>query len=88
VKLLPDGSVRELIANALIHQNFLIGGATPMIEIYPNRVEISNPGEPIVPVERFIDGYQSRNERLADFMRRMSICEEQDEHLRREEQWD
>jgi predicted HTH transcriptional regulator len=47
-----------------------------MIEIYSNRIEISNPGEPIVPVERFIDGYQSRNERLADFMRRMSICEE------------
>ena len=46
-----------------------------MIEVYPNRVEISSPGEPIVPVERFIDGYQSRNERLADVMRRMHICE-------------
>ena len=29
-----------------------------------------------MPVERFIDGYQSRNERLADLMRRMGICEE------------
>jgi ATP-dependent DNA helicase RecG len=76
VKLLPDDSVRELIANALIHQDISIGGAAPMIEVYSNRVEISNPGEPIVPVERFIDGYQSRNERLADFMRRMNICEE------------
>jgi predicted HTH transcriptional regulator len=47
-----------------------------MVEIYSNRVEISNPGEPIVPVERFIDGYQSRNERLAALMRRMGICEE------------
>ena len=47
-----------------------------MVEIYPDRVEISNPGEPIVPVDRFIDGYQSRNERLADLMRRMGICEE------------
>lgn len=47
-----------------------------MIELYSNRVEISNPGEPVVPVERFIDGYQSRNERLADLMRRMNICEE------------
>jgi ATP-dependent DNA helicase RecG len=27
-------------------------------------------------VERFIDGYQSRNERLAALMRRMGICEE------------
>jgi ATP-dependent DNA helicase RecG len=76
VKLLPQDSVRELVANTLIHQDLSIGGASPMIEIYANRIEISNPGEPIVPVERFIDGYQSRNERLADFMRRMSICEE------------
>lgn len=76
VKLLPMESVRELIANALIHQDPTMQGAGPMIEIYGNRVEISNPGEPIVPIERFIDGYQSRNERLADFMRRMSICEE------------
>jgi ATP-dependent DNA helicase RecG len=47
-----------------------------MVEIYSNRIEISNPGDPVVPVERFIDGYQSRNERLADLMRRMRICEE------------
>lgn len=76
VKLLPAEGVRELIANALIHQDLGLQGTGPMIEIYENRLEISNPGEPIVPVERFIDGYQSRNERLADFMRRMSICEE------------
>lgn len=76
VKLLPEHAVRELIANALVHQDLSIGGMSPMIEVYSNRLEISNPGEPIVPVERFIDGYQSRNERLADLMRRMSICEE------------
>ncbi|MGO8953923.1 MAG: ATP-binding protein [Rhodomicrobium sp.] len=76
VRLVPEDTIRELTANALIHQDLNIGGASPMIEIYSNRIEISNPGEPIVPVERFIDGYQSRNERLADLMRRMSICEE------------
>ena len=47
-----------------------------MVEIYSNRLEITNPGQPVVPVERFIDGYQSRNERLATLMRRMGICEE------------
>jgi ATP-dependent DNA helicase RecG len=51
-------------------------GASVMVEIYAQRVEVSNPGEPIVPTDRFIDGYQSRNERLADLMRRMGICEE------------
>lgn len=76
VKLVPEVVIRELVANALIHQEFTIGGVSVMVEIYSNRVEISNPGEPIVPVERFIDGYQSRNERLADLMRRLGICEE------------
>jgi len=76
VKLVPEIAVRELAANALIHQDFRIGGASVMIEIYADRVEISNPGEPVVPVDRFIDGYQSRNERLADLMRRFAICEE------------
>lgn len=76
VKLLPEIVIRELVANALIHQDFTQGGTSVMIEVYPNRVEISNPGEPLVPVERFIDGYQSRNERFADLMRRMRICEE------------
>lgn len=76
VTLVPEIVIRELVANALIHQDFTVGGGSVMIEIYGDRVEISNPGEPIVPVERFIDGYRSRNERLADIMRRMRICEE------------
>jgi predicted HTH transcriptional regulator len=76
VKLVPEVVVRELLANALIHQDMDMGGTSPSVEIYSNRIEISNPGEPIVPVDRFIDGYQSRNERLADLMRRFGICEE------------
>ena len=76
MKLVPEEAIRELIANALIHQDFLMSGASVMIEVYSNRLEISNPGEPIVPVERFIDGYQSRNECLAGLMGRLGICEE------------
>lgn len=75
-KLVPEVVIRELVANALIHQDFAETGTSPLVEIYADRVEISNPGEPIVPVERFIDGYRSRNERLADLMRRFGICEE------------
>lgn len=76
VKLLPEIVVRELTANCLIHQDFTLEGMRPMIEVYSNRVEFSNPGEPIVPVDRFIDGYRSRNERLSNLMRRLGICEE------------
>lgn len=76
VQVYPEVMLRELIANALIHQDFSIAGRSVMIEVYSDRVEISNPGLPIVAVDRFIDGYQSRNERLADIMRRLNICEE------------
>jgi predicted HTH transcriptional regulator len=75
-KLVPMVVLRELIANALIHQDFTVGGTSVMIEVYADRIEISNPGEAIVPPDRFIDGYLSRNEVLADLMRRFHICEE------------
>ena len=76
VKMFPIQALRELIANALVHQDFLATGASVMIEMYSDRIEISNPGIPPIPVDRFIDEYRSRNEQLADIMRRFGICEE------------
>jgi ATP-dependent DNA helicase RecG len=77
VKMFSSSSIRELVANALIHQDFNETGTSVTIEIYSDRIEVVNPGIPILSTERFIDEYQSRNERLADLMRRMGICEEQ-----------
>lgn len=76
VKMFPKQALRELIANALVHQDFLATGTSVMIEMYSDRVEISNPGIPPISLERFIDEYRSRNEILADIMRRFGICEE------------
>jgi ATP-dependent DNA helicase RecG len=76
VKMFPEIAVRELVANALIHQDFTQTGTSVMIEIYDDRMEISNPGKPFISPDRFIDEYQSRNERLAGLMRRLGICEE------------
>ena len=76
VKMFPRQAIRELVANALIHQDFYASGASVMIEMYADRLEVSNPGLPPIKVERFIDEYRSRNERLADLMRRMGLCEE------------
>lgn len=75
VTMYPKLAVRELMGNLVIHQDFSELG-TPMIEIYSDRIDLSNPGVPLVSVDRFIDEYQSRNEALADIMRRMGFCEE------------
>lgn len=74
-RMYPEIAIRELTANMIIHQDFTELGF-PMIEIYSDRIEFSNPGLPLISVERFIDEYQSRNDALADIMRRMGICEE------------
>ena len=76
--LFPELAIRELVANALIHQDMTVTGAGPQIELFSDRIEISNPGAPLVKPERMIDlPPRSRNEALASLMRRMDICEEQ-----------
>jgi predicted HTH transcriptional regulator len=75
--MFPQLAVRELVANALIHQDFSVTGAGPMVEIFADRIEITNPGEPLVDTLRFVDTPpKSRNEDLASLMRRLGICEE------------
>lgn len=73
----PIPVIREAIANALIHQDFYISGAGPMVEIFENRIEVTNPGIPLVDIKRIVDNPpKSRNEKLASLMRRLKMCEE------------
>ena len=76
--LFPRIAIRELVANALIHQDMTITGAGPTVELFRNRLEIVNPGAPLVEPARIIDSPpRSRNEAFASLMRRMGLCEEQ-----------
>lgn len=73
----PPLAVRELVANALIHQDLSVTGAGPMVEVYADRIEISNPGAPLNDTNRFMDlPPQSRNEGMGALMRRMGLAEE------------
>ena len=73
----PSIALREAIANALIHQDFSVTGTGVVIEIFSDRIEITNPGRPLVDVARIIDNPpKSRNEKLASLMRRLRMCEE------------
>jgi len=79
VSVYPEIALRELIANALIHQDFSVTGAGPMVEIYDDRIEVTNPGTllPGKKPDRLIGTTpESRNETLASSFRRYRICEE------------
>lgn len=77
VLMYPEPAIRELVANALVHQDLFVTGAGPTVEIFEDRMEITNPGVPLVDVQRFLDTPpRSRNEALASLMRRIGVCEE------------
>lgn len=73
---IPEIAARELIANALMHQDFTQPGA-PVIEVFKDKVQITNSGIPLIDTMRFIDApSKSRNEKLSGMMRRIGLCEQ------------
>jgi predicted HTH transcriptional regulator len=77
VPMYPELAIRELVANMIIHQDFTLRGTGPMVEVFDGRLEITNPGVPLMDTKRFLDTPpRSRNEDLASFLRRVGICEE------------
>lgn len=76
---IPKIAVREVIANAIIHRDYTKTDSEIMIELYSDRLEVTNPGGllPELSVDRLIDHpSRTRNEVLADLMRKMNFCEE------------
>ncbi len=73
----PETAVRELLANAMIHQDFTSETGCPLVEMFSDRIQITNPGTPLVEVKRFIDTpSKTRNIKLANLMRQAGLCEE------------
>lgn len=67
----------DCVNNSIIRQDLYITGAAPVVEIFDNRIEVTNPGTPLVDIMRIIDNPpKSRNEKLASLMRRLRMCEE------------
>ncbi|MDM8272893.1 ATP-binding protein [Ligilactobacillus salivarius] len=72
----PQIAIRELVANALVHQDFTITGMYPSVEIFDNRIVITNPGIPLIEADRFLDFPPiSRNKDLSELMQLFNIVE-------------
>jgi ATP-dependent DNA helicase RecG len=80
--VIPLIAIREVVANALVHQDLSAEGSGPIVEIYDNRIEVSNPGPPLGDINRIIDAApRSRNELLAKSMKLLNLCEERGKGL-------
>ena len=73
----PQRAVRELFSNTVIHQDLSDTTAGPLVMLYDNRIEFSNPGVTLIPVERVLNASsKTRNASLARLLRQMGLCEE------------
>lgn len=72
----PLVAVREFAANLLVHQDFSVTGMPITIEVYTNRLVMTNPGVCLNDVNRLIDlPPHSRNESMAQLMLQLDMCE-------------
>ena len=46
----PSLAIREAVGNALIHQDYAIPRTGLVVEILDGRIEITNPGTPMVDI--------------------------------------
>lgn len=77
VSAYPQRAVRELLSNTVIHQDLSDMTEGPLVMMYENRIEFSNPGTTLIPVERLLNAPpKARNMRLVNLMRQMDLCEE------------
>ena len=73
----PQRAVRELLANIVIHQDLTDASAGPLVGIYENRIEFSNPGVSLIPPHRVLNAQpKTRNNALVGLLRQMDLCEE------------
>ncbi|NCN82750.1 MAG: hypothetical protein GW947_02170 [Candidatus Pacebacteria bacterium] len=74
----PPEAIRELVANAVIHRDYLITETYTQINIFSNRIEISNPGNlpPGITIENLRDSQFSRNEIIASLLKDLDYLEE------------
>lgn len=73
----PPEAVRELLANAVLHRNYMDVSCI-QISIFDDRIEFQNPGGIFgdLSLEKVLTGYSSvRNPQIADIFQKMNIVE-------------
>jgi ATP-dependent DNA helicase RecG len=77
----PVEVIREAVINAIAHRNYALDGAKIQLDVFPDRIIVKSPGEPITPItieslNNFTATSYSRNKKIAFIFNEMDFMEE------------
>ena len=77
----PVEVIREAVINALVHRNYAVDGAKIQLEVFPDRILVKSPGEPVPPItmealNNFTATSYSRNKKISFIFNEMDYMEE------------
>ena len=76
---IPYRAVLEVIMNAIVHRDYLIGSARIMVDVDDEKVVVSSPGIPLAPIVKFRTfsvASNSRNPKISFILFEMGLVEE------------
>lgn len=73
---IPELAIRETLANALGHRDYSTFQSRVQVDIYADRIEFTNPGRSLVPIEDLEQAHpQTRNPLLMNCLKDLGIVE-------------
>jgi ATP-dependent DNA helicase RecG len=80
---IPSIAIREALANTIVHRDYTTYSSRIQIDIYSDRIELSNPGRSLVPLENIETAHsETRNPLLMYYLRDLEITEQRGRGIR------
>lgn len=74
--ILPEEALREALANAIAHRDYLLQESCINIDLYSDRIEIINPGESLVPIRNLENTpSKARNPNIMEFLKTYKVTD-------------
>jgi ATP-dependent DNA helicase RecG len=81
--VIPIVALRETLANAIVHRDYSTYNSRIQVDIYSDRIEFSNPGRSLVPLEYIETAHsETRNPLLMNFLRDLEVTEQRGRGIR------
>ena len=81
--VVPEIAIREALANAIVHRDYATSSSRTQVDIYANRIEITNPGRSLMPIDE-LETTQSvtRNPLVMNFFKENGYTEQKARGIR------